>query len=44
MMLKVADLLEAEKNELAKLMTLELEKTLRSAVEEAVKCAWACRY
>jgi len=44
MMLKAADILEAEKLELAKLMTLEMGKTLRSAVDEAVKCAWACRY
>ena len=44
MMLKAADLLEAEKHELAKLMTLEMGKTYRSAVDESVKCAWACRY
>jgi succinate-semialdehyde dehydrogenase/glutarate-semialdehyde dehydrogenase len=44
MMRKAADLLEVEKNELAKIMTLEMGKTLRSAVDEAVKCAWACRY
>ncbi len=25
-------------------MTTEMGKTLRSAVDEAVKCAWACRY
>jgi succinate-semialdehyde dehydrogenase/glutarate-semialdehyde dehydrogenase len=25
-------------------MTMEMGKTLRSAVDEAVKCAWACRY
>ena len=25
-------------------MTLEMGKTFRSAVDEAVKCAWACRY
>src|SRR6202166_3528860 len=25
-------------------MTLEMGKPLRSAVDEAVKCAWACRY
>lgn len=44
MMLKAADILEAEKKELARLMSLEMGKTLRSAVDEAVKCAWACRY
>ena len=44
MMLKAADILEKEKNELAHLMTLEMGKTLRSAVDEAVKCAWGCRY
>lgn len=44
MMLRAADLLEAEKHDLARLMTLEMGKTYRSAVDEAVKCAWACRY
>jgi succinate-semialdehyde dehydrogenase / glutarate-semialdehyde dehydrogenase len=44
MMRKAADLLEAEKLELARVMTLEMGKTLRSAVDEAVKCAWACRF
>jgi succinate-semialdehyde dehydrogenase / glutarate-semialdehyde dehydrogenase len=44
MMLRAAELLESEKNTLAKLMTLEMGKTLRSAVDEAVKCAWVCRY
>jgi succinate-semialdehyde dehydrogenase / glutarate-semialdehyde dehydrogenase len=44
MMNKAADILDSEKNELAKLMTLEMGKTLRSAVDEAVKCAWGCRY
>jgi len=44
MMRKAADILEAEKLELAHLMTLEMGKTLRSAVDEAVKCAWACRF
>ena len=44
MMNKAADLLEAEKEAIAKLMTLEMGKTFKSAVDEAVKCAWACRY
>jgi succinate-semialdehyde dehydrogenase / glutarate-semialdehyde dehydrogenase len=44
MMLKAAELLEAEKKELGRLMTTEMGKTFRSAVDEAVKCAWACRF
>jgi succinate-semialdehyde dehydrogenase/glutarate-semialdehyde dehydrogenase len=44
MMNKAAAILENEKDALGKLMTLEMGKTLRSAVDEAVKCAWACRY
>ena len=44
MMMRAADILESEKDSLAHLMTLEMGKTLRSAVDEAVKCAWVCRY
>src|SRR5258707_9018579 len=44
MMMRAAELLETEKDSLAQLMTLEMGKTLRSAVDEAVKCAWVCRY
>jgi succinate-semialdehyde dehydrogenase / glutarate-semialdehyde dehydrogenase len=44
MMSKAADILESDKQEIARLMTLEMGKTLRSAVDEAVKCAWACRF
>jgi succinate-semialdehyde dehydrogenase / glutarate-semialdehyde dehydrogenase len=44
MMRKAADILESEKNSIAALMTTEMGKTLRSAVDEAVKCAWVCRH
>ena len=44
MMNKAAAILESDKEELGRLMTTEMGKTFRSAVDEAVKCAWACRY
>ncbi len=44
MMMKAADILEKEKDECARLMTLEMGKTLRSAVAEASKCAAGCRF
>jgi len=44
MMRKAADILESDKAEFAKLMTLEMGKTYRSAMDEAVKSAWGCRY
>ena len=43
-MRKAADILERDKDKFAHLMTLEMGKTLKSAVAEAEKCAWACRY
>jgi succinate-semialdehyde dehydrogenase / glutarate-semialdehyde dehydrogenase len=43
-MAKAADILEAEKEALGRMMTLEMGKTLRSAIEEAAKCALGCRY
>lgn len=43
-MIRAADILESRKEELGRLMTLEMGKPLRAAVEEAQKCAWVCRY
>jgi succinate-semialdehyde dehydrogenase / glutarate-semialdehyde dehydrogenase len=43
-MLKAAEILERDKDKFAHLMTLEMGKTYKSAVAEAVKCTTACRY
>ena len=44
LMTRAAETLEAEKNELGRLMTLEMGKPIGAAVAEAEKCASACRY
>ncbi len=41
---QAADILEAEKRNLGAIATLEMGKTLKSAVAEVEKCAGACRY
>ncbi|HTP67641.1 MAG TPA: NAD-dependent succinate-semialdehyde dehydrogenase [Dongiaceae bacterium] len=41
---KAGDILDAEKEDLGRLMSLEMGKTLGSAIAEAEKCASACRY
>ncbi len=43
-MMRAAEILEKEKDECARLMTLEMGKPLRGAVGEARKCATGCRY
>ena len=44
MMTRAAEILENEKNQLGRLMTLEMGKPIKAAVAEAAKCALACRY
>jgi succinate-semialdehyde dehydrogenase / glutarate-semialdehyde dehydrogenase len=43
-MLRAAEILEKEKDECARLMTLEMGKPIKAAVAEALKCAGGCRY
>ena len=41
---RLAELFEAEKERLGRMMTLEMGKPIQSAIEEAAKCAMACRF
>jgi succinate-semialdehyde dehydrogenase / glutarate-semialdehyde dehydrogenase len=43
-MKKAAQILESDKEKFGRVMTTEMGKIYRSAVEEAAKCAWVCRY
>src|ERR1700735_2733160 len=44
MMLRAANILEKEKEAFGRVMTLEMGKPIRAAVDEAAKCAVGCRY
>jgi succinate-semialdehyde dehydrogenase / glutarate-semialdehyde dehydrogenase len=41
---KAAAILERDKAKFGAIMTTEMGKTLKSAIAEAEKCAWVCRY
>jgi succinate-semialdehyde dehydrogenase / glutarate-semialdehyde dehydrogenase len=43
-MLRAAEILESEKDKFGRMMTQEMGKTLKSAVQEAEKSALGCRY
>ena len=43
-MTRAAEILENEKQQLGKLMTIEMGKPIKAAIGEAEKCAWVCRY
>jgi succinate-semialdehyde dehydrogenase / glutarate-semialdehyde dehydrogenase len=44
LLVRAAEVLEQRKEHWGRIMTLEMGKTFRSALAEAEKCAWACRY
>jgi succinate-semialdehyde dehydrogenase/glutarate-semialdehyde dehydrogenase len=44
MMTRAAEIIEAEKQDLARIMRLEMGKPIKGAIGEAEKCAWVCRY
>tara|TARA_R110000868_G_scaffold37111_12_gene131585 strand:- start:6359 stop:7720 length:1362 start_codon:yes stop_codon:yes gene_type:complete len=41
---KIAKILREQKEELAKLMALEMGKPLKQGIREVEKCAWVCEY
>lgn len=43
-MLNLASILRSKKEELAKLMAIEMGKVMREGVAEIEKCAWVCEY
>ena len=43
-MVRAAQILETEKTDFARMMTMEMGKPIKGAIGEAEKCAWVCRY
>lgn len=41
---RVADILDAQRAALGRVITTEMGKPLKAASDEVAKCAWACRY
>jgi succinate-semialdehyde dehydrogenase/glutarate-semialdehyde dehydrogenase len=44
LMFRAAEILESEKKDFARIMTLEMGKPIKGALQEIEKCAWVCRY
>jgi succinate-semialdehyde dehydrogenase/glutarate-semialdehyde dehydrogenase len=43
-MTRAAEILEADKDKFARVMTIEMGKPIKAAISETEKCAWVCRY